>query len=274
MRAPIMSRTAQESNVANLFKKCLDVDALKKLGAGVTLVAVLAACGGTSSGGSLVATTPTASQTEQATPTSGEAAPNVKTPEGLAAFIDTFKISGTTYEEVAKSYVDKNSKWLNTGLTVASDLDTFNYGLDAMVPAIQSKYDSRITSKLYTESGAAQAVVSDYEQKLRKDVIQEYWISINRQDKVPYELKIEATSVKLVSSNNPDFKAATTFTVDVITHSTDNGNQNVAQNRIEHGVAAQIDIVRDDTMSFVRNSPEDPYRLDSKSLNKLTDNSK
>jgi len=58
------------------------------------------------------------------------------------------------------------------------------------------------------------------------------------------------------------------------THSTDNGNLNVAQNRIEHGVAAQIDITRTDRMTYVRESVDAPYKLDAESLNKLTDNSK
>lgn len=220
-----------------------------------------------------VATAPAVAKTEQAIPPSGEVAPNVTTAEGLAAFIDTYKTSGTTFEAVAKSFVDKNSAWLNTGLTIAPDLEPLGYGAEGMVPIVEAKY-AGITHNLYTESGSAQAVVSDYEKNLHKDVIEEYWISWSRGDAKPYVHKIEETGFKLISSDNPDFNKATTFTADVITHVTDNGNDNVAQNRIEHGVAAQIDIIRDDQMTFVRESVNAPYKLDAKSLNKLTDNSK
>jgi len=211
----------------------------------------------------------------QVTTASGsEAGKALEAQKNLETLFDSFKISGGTFEEVATSYVDLNSKWLNTGLNVGPDFAALGYGAEGMVPVVEAKYDEKITSNLYTESGPAQAVVSDYETNLRKDVIQEYWISWSRGDKNPYVHKIEATSVKLVSSDNPDFDKATSFTVRVTTHVTDNGNLNVAQNRIEHGVAAQIDITRTDLMSFVRESTNAPYKLDAKSLQKITDNSK
>jgi len=117
-------------------------------------------------------------------------------------------------------------------------------------------------------------MVSNYEQNFHKDIIQEYWISMSRGDVNPYVYKIEQTGFKLVSTDSPDFNRATTFTANVITHGTDNGNQNVAQNRIEHGLPAQSDIIRDDRMTFVRESVDAPYKLDAESLNKLTNNSK
>jgi len=94
---------------------------------------------------------PTAAKTEQTAPASGEVAPDVNTPEGLAAFIDTYKISGTTFEEVAKSFVDKKSAWLNTGLTIVPDLATVNFGAELPIifspRANQAELWFRTTSK-------------------------------------------------------------------------------------------------------------------------------
>ncbi len=250
----------------------------KSAAAILSLVALggVSACGGgeDTANRTPVATAEQTTETEQPAPAPGEVAPDVKTPEGLAAFIDTFKISGTTFEEVAKSYVDLNSKWLNTGLTVASDLETFNLGLEAMIPAIQSKYDEKITDNLYTGSKTGREIVADYKNGARKGTIESYWISVSRGDKALYELTIEATSAKLVASDKPTFDEATRFTVDVVTLTTDNGNQNIAQNNIEHGQPGQLDVIRTDRMNFVRDSTDAPYKMDSKYLQKVINNSK
>ncbi len=219
-------------------------------------------------------TTPTATETEQPAPAPGEVSPDVKTPEGLAAFIDTFKISGTTFEDVAKSYVDLNSKWLNSGLTFAPDLEAQGLDLKSMIPALQSKYDMGITDNLYTDSKTGNEIVADYQTGARKGTIESWWISWSRGDGEFYKLKIEATSAKLVASDKPTFDEATRFTVDVVTHTTDNGNQNIAQNNIEHGQPGQLDITRIDRMNFVRDSTDAPYKMDSKYLQKVINNSK
>ena len=249
----------------------------KSAAAILTLVAFggVSACGGEDiAKASSVATAEQTTKTEQTAPAPGEVAPNITTPEGLAAFIDTFKISGTTFEDVAKSYVDLNSKWLNSGLTFAPDLEAQGLDLKSMIPALQSKYDTGITDNLYTGSKTGKEIVADYQNGARKGTIESWWISWSRGDGEFYKLKIEATNAKLITSDNPSFGEATTFTVDVVTHTTDNGNQNIAQNNIEHGQPGQLNVIRTDRMNFVRDSTDAPYKMDSKYLQKVTDNSK
>lgn len=224
-----------------------------------------------------VATAPIAVKTEQAPPTSSETTRTVEAKKSLETFFASFDISADKYktpEAVTVAYIDRHSKWLNTGLTVGQYSDLYETDVKGMVSAVESKYDTEIINKLYTGSEAGRSLASSIQTGLRTAVIQEFWMSESRSDKNLYEFKDELTSAKLVSSDNADFAKATTFTVRAISRGTDNGNLNVAQNRIEHGVAAQIDITRDDLVTFALDSATNTWKVDSSYLQKSYNNSK
>jgi len=138
----------------------------RRWGATVTVVAVavvLASCSSTPA-----ATAPVVAAASA--PVSGyDAGQAVVARKRLDTFLASFDISAekyTTPQTITAAYYERYNNWINAGLTVENE-DQEGNDLAIMIRDVEAKFDSGITSRLYTTSETATSLITRID-KLRR----------------------------------------------------------------------------------------------------------
>lgn len=180
-------------------------------------------------------------------------------------FIESFNIerdSNATFDQVVSTYVENYEKWMNAGLTLQYDM-TLMTGEQKMIDDVQNKFDTQIIERMFTDSGTARSLANDYEKSLRLAILQSFWISTGDPESTPYKWSAELLNVQIIESDSENAQEATTFVARVDMHFTDNGNENLAALRRDHGQPEQIDVTRHEDITFVLNPSTNTWEIDN-----------
>ena len=177
---------------------------------------------------------------------------------------NSFEISADKYktpEAITKQFVENYNNLLNAGFNKAYD-SLLNPGdTDMRIDGFESTLDVKIIPKMFTDSDSGRELSTNFENHLRRAVIELYSISerdpsfaIN--NKARYATGRELVDFKLISADS------TTIVVHTEEHQTDNGNMNVGDYQISHGQPGQMDITVYQEITFKLDPADKTWKAD------------